>query len=333
MRRLLITALLAFSASAALAAGPEAVPVEPVIDFEIVPRGEKLIHTFEIRNEGDQPLEITSVRPACGCTIADFDKVIAPGKIGKIKATVDTSDFFGPIAKAIAVFTNDSDNPKLALTVKANVKPFIAVVPGYARFNYVQDEPMKPIGQTIWAEDGREIQIVDVGVPYDWVDIAIRDAVGAERDADATGNQLRLEVSLTSQAPVGALRQYIEVTTNHPKQPKVKIPLSGFVRPRSHVTPMELDFGQLDSATLPLRRTLHFTNFATQGIEVQTIEAGLTGISAEVKPSENQPGHRFQLLLTLSPDMPKGTFDTVLRIRTTDTANPIVEVPVKGTVL
>ena len=35
---------------------------------------------FEIANDGDQPLEITEVRPSCGCTVAEFDKVIEPGE-------------------------------------------------------------------------------------------------------------------------------------------------------------------------------------------------------------------------------------------------------------
>lgn len=335
MRRLLfITALLPFvAATAASAAGPEAVPLEPVKDFEIVPRGEVVQHTFEIANQGDAPLQITDVRPACGCTVVDYDKTIQPGAVGKLATKVDTTDFFGPISKSIAVFTNDTDNPKLNLVVKANVKPFIAVTPGYARFNYVQGEPIQPIGQTIWAEDGRDIEVLKVDDPYEYVDIKVRPARGDELSDKAKGNQIRLEVHLQPDAPIGALRKYVEVETNHPKQSKVKIPLSGFIRPRSHVTPMELDLGQLDGSTLPLRRTLHLTNFATQGIEVQSVEPGVDGISAEVSTSEKQPGHRFQLFLTLGPEMPKGSFDTVLRIRTTDAQKPLIEVPVRGTIL
>ena len=36
------------------------------------------------------------VRPTCGCTVADFDREIAPGKTGYIKAKLDTRDFSGP---------------------------------------------------------------------------------------------------------------------------------------------------------------------------------------------------------------------------------------------
>ena len=64
--------------------GPKAVPVEAVVDAGTVAKGEKIKTTFEIKNEGDQTLEITDVRPSCGCTIATYDKTVAPGKVGKV---------------------------------------------------------------------------------------------------------------------------------------------------------------------------------------------------------------------------------------------------------
>ena len=42
-------------------------------------KGDKIIHDFVIKNDGDADLQITNVQPACGCTVASFDKVIKPG--------------------------------------------------------------------------------------------------------------------------------------------------------------------------------------------------------------------------------------------------------------
>ncbi|MCG8551150.1 MAG: DUF1573 domain-containing protein [Desulfobacterales bacterium] len=44
-------------------AGPRAVPVAPVFEFEPVFEGEDLTHVFIIQNQGDAPLNITGVRP------------------------------------------------------------------------------------------------------------------------------------------------------------------------------------------------------------------------------------------------------------------------------
>ncbi|MGD8374926.1 MAG: hypothetical protein PVF68_02195 [Acidobacteriota bacterium] len=49
------------------AAGEEGKPIAHfetfVQDFGTVPRGERLLHSFVVRNDGDAPLEIESVKP------------------------------------------------------------------------------------------------------------------------------------------------------------------------------------------------------------------------------------------------------------------------------
>ena len=95
---------------------------------------------------------------------------------------------------------------------------------------------------------------------------------------------------------------------------------------------MELDFGKLQGDTLPLRRTFHFTNFITDKIELTKVESDVPGISAEVDDSKKQPGHRFTVVLSLGPEMPKGKFDTKVKIHTTDPQNPIVELPIQGVI-
>lgn len=314
-------------------AGPKAVPLEPIHDSDIVAKGEVITHDFEIRNDGDAPLQIENVRPACGCTVASFDKVIAPGKIGKIHASVDTTDFFGPISKSIAVYTSDQENPKIQLVVRAKVMAYINADPGYARFLYVQREPTQPVTQRVWSEDGHPLKVLDVKTTSKKVSVAFHQATEEERVAQVKGPQWLIEIEVLPNAEVGPLREEIEVITDHPKQRVSMIAVSGFVRPRQFITPPEVDFGSLQGDALPLRRSLAFTNFITDRIRVMKIDTGVAGLKAEVTDSEDRPGHRFRLMLELSPDLPKGEFDTVIKIHTTDDKNPIIEVPVKGVVI
>ncbi|TNF72802.1 MAG: DUF1573 domain-containing protein, partial [Acidobacteria bacterium] len=60
------------TADRADAAEPRAVVPETIKDFGTVQRGDRLAHRFVIRNDGDAILEITEVKPACGCTVAEF---------------------------------------------------------------------------------------------------------------------------------------------------------------------------------------------------------------------------------------------------------------------
>lgn len=337
MRRFTIAVLALVTVAAPMivfAAGkPRALPVEPVKDFEIVPKGNKIHHTFEIKNDGDAPLELTDVKKSCGCTVAEYDPVIEPGSVGRVQVTIETDNFDGPIAKTVSVFTNDSENPKIQLVIKADVKPFLGVFPGYARYSYVQGEEIGVINQLLWAEDGQDIEVLDVKSPYPHMKVTHRVATEEERKAEYPGKQWHFELHLDPNSPVGALRDFIEITTNHPQQKTVRIPLSGFVRPRQHVTPFELDLGVVDGASLPMKRVLAFTNFIKKGIEITEIDTGFDAIAVDATQTGQKDGHRFELMLTVDPDMPKGEFEGTIKLHITDEKNPVVEIPVKGKVI
>src|SRR6201999_3605582 len=77
------------------AKAPRLTLAEPIKDFGTVPKGQKLDWSFVVRNTGETDLEILAAKPACGCTVADFDKIIKPGQTGKVTAHVDTTNFAG----------------------------------------------------------------------------------------------------------------------------------------------------------------------------------------------------------------------------------------------
>lgn len=316
-------------ASAALAAGkPKAVAAEPIKDAGSVSKGDKAVYDFVIRNDGDAPLEITSVQPACGCTVAEFDKTVAPGKTGKVHVALDTATFNGPIAKGVSVFTNDPDNPRIELTVRANVAPSIVAKPGYARYITVQDEPKEGnIGQTLWAPDGAAWDIVRVESPWPYLTVTFHEAKDEEKLADFAGRQWKVDMKLANDAPVGALSDFVTITTNHPKQKVVRIPVSGFVRPALAITPTVADFGELQLKE-PLKKTLNIRNFSTNPIKVTGVEQNVKGINVAVEPLEE--GREYQVRFTLTPEIPKGPFAGKLLIHTDSPKRPLIEVDVKG---
>src|SRR5260370_6784397 len=95
---------------------PRLTIVEPVKDYGTIPKGEKLDWSFLVKNTRDSDLQIIAAKPGCGCTVADFDKVIKPGDTGKVTAHVDTTAFAGPIAKTVTLETNDPNTPTSTLT-------------------------------------------------------------------------------------------------------------------------------------------------------------------------------------------------------------------------
>ena len=79
---------------------------------------------FEFTNIGDSALTLTSVRPGCGCTAANYTKEpVAPGEKGFIDATYDPRNRPGPFNKSISITTNEPEpNNKTGLSIKGNVQ-------------------------------------------------------------------------------------------------------------------------------------------------------------------------------------------------------------------
>ncbi|KAB2810258.1 DUF1573 domain-containing protein [Phaeocystidibacter luteus] len=62
--------------------------------------------TFELTNDGDEPLILTNVRPTCGCTVADYPRTpIQPGQTVEITASYNAKNM-GRFRKTVAVTTN-----------------------------------------------------------------------------------------------------------------------------------------------------------------------------------------------------------------------------------
>ena len=318
-------------AKAAAASQPKAVAVDPIKDVGTIPKGDKVNHDFEIRNDGGAPLEISDVRPACGCTVASFDKSIAPGKSGKVHVLFDTATFNGPVAKGVTVYTNDPANPQLELTLRAKVEPYIAMKPGYARYTIVRGEAKEgTIVQTLYAPDGTQMDVVKVDSPWPYLKVGFREAQEGERLPDVKVKQWRVETTLSSEAPVGPLAGMVTVHTNHSKQKLVEIPVSGFVRPVLAVTPAKADFGRIELKE-PHRRAFSIKNFATEPIKVIGVDPPGQGLEAKVESLEE--GRNYVVRLTLDPGMPKGPFHNKLTIHTDSPKSPILEVELTGTVL
>jgi len=110
---------------------------QPAIQFEktthdfgnIKEEGGKVTGKFEFTNTGNQDLLLTSVKPGCGCTAADYTKTpVPPGGKGFINATYDAYNRPGNFNKNIKVTTNEpkfsdgSSEQPYVIYIKGNVE-------------------------------------------------------------------------------------------------------------------------------------------------------------------------------------------------------------------
>jgi hypothetical protein len=104
-----------------LASGPKIVFEKLVHDYGTIPRNSDGTCYFKFTNKGDDPLVITGVKAACGCTVPSYTREpILPGQSGQIKVEYNTRQR-GTFSKTIVVNTNDQVSPATTLTLKGNV--------------------------------------------------------------------------------------------------------------------------------------------------------------------------------------------------------------------
>lgn len=312
---------------------PKAVVPSPIHDFEEVPQGPELEHTWVVENQGTAVLEIERVVSDCGCTVTEFDRVIAAGETGKVHATIDSTMLSGPVSRSIVVFTNDPGNPRLRLTFKAMIQPQLHVTPGRARYSTVRGED-KPatIRQVVFAPDGSSFTVTEVETGSPHLTATFRrategEAESAPEDAEPWIVDLRYDYN---SAPVGPIIEEVLIHTDHPLQDKIRVPVSGFVRPALWATPHNVQLGDVDLSE-PYHFVVVVQNFLSEPIEITGVDSELSGLETKVTPVV--AGHKFNLTIGLPQDLPEGPFDTTLVIHTSNAKQPTLEVPLSGTVL
>lgn len=91
--------------------------------FDTINEGDKVEHTFRIKNSGDKNLIIAQAIGSCGCTVPEYPKEpVAPGAIVPIKVTFNSAGKQHEQNKIVTLTCNTSNRYE-KLYVKGYVRP------------------------------------------------------------------------------------------------------------------------------------------------------------------------------------------------------------------
>ena len=323
---------------------PRLTIVEPVKDYGTIPKGEKLDWSFVVKNTGDADLQIIAAKPGCGCTVADFDKVIKPGETGKVTAHVDTTAFAGPIAKSVTLETNDPTTPTSQLTIHAVVKPYVEAFPaGFVRFNLLQgDADSQTV--TIYSDEDDPFQITSVETPAPepgkdpWIKASFEKITNEGDLAPNVGkpgqNQYKVKITVGGpDARVGPLAEKVRIVTNSKHQPEYLVSIAGVIRPPFRVEPTAMNFGEVTPADVAATRMVivHSNNMKTpESFIVSKVESSNSAVVTSVKPTANKG--EYEVTLQIAKDAKPGDVDGTVKIFTNDKVIPVVTVPMRATI-
>jgi hypothetical protein len=267
-----------------------------------------------------------------------FDKVLQPGQAGVIRVRVRTKGVEpGPIEQTYELQTNDPKHRIIKVTVKAMVKP----LPAFAyRISNADIEHGEQVGDFIVWPAARPIIALEKGErlpislrirpaePSQSVKLAA-DAFKMTRETNGAGYMLDVTVDAPAEAPSRVLPLVVKVEGGE----ELKLQVTAKVQAENLiVTPRQVDFGEVSLAKL--QGGVAVTGRLGLRKQVGTFQIKSLKPSLEFLQADSQTivdGSNYLIRLRLDPTkLPKAaTYLGMLRIETTDTAQPQLEVPIK----
>jgi hypothetical protein len=258
----------------------------------------KIEKDWTIRNDGKADLVLTKGPPACSCTIADFANgtdtiTLKPGDETVLHMTFETLANNGPYHKSATVVTNDPTHPTLEFAADGTVRPSVVLYPPEPTINFLeisndQDEHRGSI--MLYSPDQPDLKITELKSSRPGQVVVTEDPM-TEADCKALkiAKGHRITINVTGAMPLGLFREEVVIKTDHPKQPEIRLTVTGkMVGPisaspqRLRLVPVYSNQGKTEELKLTVRG-LRPTKFEVEKkpdkfqVEIQPVDPGSAG--------------------------------------------------------
>lgn len=289
-------------------------------DFGTIAQGEPLHHDFQITNSGDEPLEITEVKPSCGCTTTgEWPHHLKPGESGIIPIKLDTGHFVGGVTKTITIKSNDAEHPESVLELKASVWTPIKVSAPVLIFPAITD-PMQSTTRSVTIDNEVEAPLTLSELHCDLPQFK------PELKEIVPGKQYELIVTTVPPLHEGTQSARITMRTSIEKMPEVSVQAVATVLPAIQVAPSELLFAAR-KLTASEKRFAVILNH--RGADLHVSDLSTTAPGVELSGNISADRKQFTITLTFPAGFeihPEDKF--VLRGKTDQPSVPTFEIPI-----
>ena len=289
-------------------------------DFGKINNGAVVKFDFVFTNTGTATLEVTDVRPSCGCTTAGtWSKTVQPGQTGIIPIQFNSGNFSGPIHKTVTVTCNTPAQPQTILNLKGTIWKAIDVTPTYAYFTPQADT------QTADTKVVRIVNNMDTPLELSPPEIGNK-AFTAELKTLKEGKEFELRISANPPFGPGTVQGPVTVKTSSTNLLVITINAIIMVQPVIMAMPSQLSLapGPLAAAT---KMGVTIRNSGGTNVTVSEPTVNLPGVEATVQ--ELQPGRAFNIMLNFPAGFEiKPTERAELSVKTSHPQHPIIRVPI-----
>jgi hypothetical protein len=287
-------------------------------DFGRITPDRKVAVKYHVSNTGNAQLNITQVRPSCGCTYTMLGKwSLAPGEGTEIEAMFDPKGLKGGVRKSIEVVCSDPKTPTISLTLEAEVVQEIMPSVESVYFHQAQKSASARSQIRYASGNGEPVQIVDVKAPgAPFLTFAYR----------PEGKDLVMEVTFDGRkVPAGQNRGVEQATVRftNPRMSQLPLNIQWDLKPSILASPMELVFQ--DTAGKELRQKLILKQADGRSFRVMGTRPTLPGLRVEYL---KQKASAMDLTVILPASLKAGRYSEVLSISTDDPDQPELTVRV-----
>ncbi len=331
MRRIAATVALVsvvgFAAPMAMAQveGPAVTPAQPVKTGTI--RLDRTEHDFGVlyedagkqrtkfffTNEGEGDLQITNIATTCGCTTPEMEKrIYAPGESGELVVYYDPHNRKGPQNRKVTIHSNDASSPRLAVSIKADVKRMIEIDPAIVRLGSVpRGESRTMMVDITGRAPGFEVVETEV-LRIAGLETEILDSQIIEEEDGGTATRVTLLLNMGQGQPIGSFQGALAVQMNDAagNVTNKNISIIGDILGDFKVSPPQFNVGAVEAASV-VERHFSIVSRSNRPFKILKIEERpLMGINNQPRPAafENMS---FEAI----PEDPKRPYKYMIRFK------------------
>ncbi len=277
-------------ASAVIEGGARIVFESQEHDFGEVGPKKRSVCEFNFTNVGDDVLKITKVSKTCGCTPFTLEKKeYVPGESGTLKVKYYSGQNAGPVTRRLYMFSNDAENPKVTLTIRALIVPKVKAEPKVLNLSLRKENAgCPPI--TLTSLDGRAFKITKVKTTAD--------AINVDFNPNEESTNFVLQPKVDMEQFKQGLKGRIEFTLTHPDCSSVVVPFSALseftVKPPVLITLKA-------EPQKAIKREVWVLNNYDEDFEIESVSSK-KGFVKVLK--QEKVGNRYKLELEITPPLP-----------------------------
>jgi hypothetical protein len=286
---------------------------------------DKYEYAFVVQNRGNADLIIQDVKPGCGCTAAKFDRVIAPGKEGKIDLSVDGNKVHGQFSKSAEVTSNDPDHPQISLSISGTEIPFVNVIPDGTV--YLHGRPGEPIEKDLTISSNEK----DVDFKVTGVTSNIDDKIKYSYAPGGKKGEYVVKVEKNPQLPIMSTYGSLIIHTTSKKSPDTTLQVHVMTKSSILLSPSVLNYGDVKFTDgkgpgTPSTKTLTITRSAGK-LKITEVTTSNPNFTAKLETLT--PDQQYKVMVKFTPPTRKQSKQTEtgeMILKTDDPQEPILRV-------